>query len=202
MIIFKEKYDLPDYSIIESKKDFDINIWQPEEIYVVLGRSDSFEQAVNNRNNVHLHYTVVKRPSGGHTVVVSPKTLVISAVFRNSNIKSKEVFTKLNTFIIKVLKEFGVENLQENGISDISIGNKKILGSSIYKKPNFTFYHAVLNHSEEVDLIQSLLNHPRREPDYRKGRSHKDFVTSLAEAGYDFSIEQLVEKLRFESKNI
>lgn len=196
MFKIKEKYDLPDFSIVESEKDFDIKIWQPENTYIVLGRSDRAEDAVNFDYSATEPIFVVKRPSGGHTVVVSPKTLVISAIFRDSQIKSKGIFRKMNAHIISVLQTLGVKNLHEKGISDISIGNKKILGSSIYKNPKYTFYHAVLNHSEDVDLIQNLLKYPKNEPDYRKGRSHKEFVTSILEAGYNISINQLANNLK------
>lgn len=194
MIKYKEKYDLKDYSIIESQKEFDFSVWIPESLYVVLGRSDSVEEAVNA--DVHdIDFCVVKRPSGGHTVVLSPKTIVISAVYRKEGISSKEIFREMNGRIISALQDLGVENLFEKGISDISIGEKKILGSSIFKSREYMFYHAVLNYSEDVEFISKLLKHPKREPDYRNGRSHKDFVTSITSAGYTFSIQELEQKI-------
>ena len=45
-------------------------------------------------------------------------------------------------------------------------------------------YHAVLNVSMKVEVLERYIAHPPREPDYRKGRPHKDFVTSLSELGY------------------
>jgi len=45
-------------------------------------------------------------------------------------------------------------------------------------------YHAVLNLGEPASTFERYLKHPSKEPDYRKGRSHSDFVTSLKEKGY------------------
>ena len=42
-------------------------------------------------------------------------------------------------------------------ISDIAIGDKKILGSSMYRKKNTIFYHAVLNVSESITEISKHL---------------------------------------------
>ena len=101
----------------------------------------------------------------------------------------------LNDKIMNALSGLGVQNLSMKGISDISIGNKKILGSSIYLRKNTLFYHAVLNISESVDVISKYLKHPTKEPDYRKGRSHKEFVTSLLSEGYTLSAKQLISAL-------
>lgn len=46
------------------------------------------------------------------------------------------------------------------------------------------FYHAVLNIGETPEFIGRYLKHPAREPDYRIGRKHEDFVTSVRLAGY------------------
>ncbi|MCK7539718.1 MAG: hypothetical protein MZV63_56820 [Marinilabiliales bacterium] len=44
-------------------------------------------------------------------------------------------------------------------------------------------YHAVLNLGEGTDVFERYLRHPRREPDYRQGRLHSEFVTSLEGGG-------------------
>ncbi|PLW94333.1 MAG: hypothetical protein C0591_13050, partial [Marinilabiliales bacterium] len=78
----------------------------------------------------------------------------------------------------------------------ISIGVKKILGSSIYRKQQTLFYHAVLNISEPVENISLYLKHPKKEPDYRLGRNHEEFFTSLKNEGYSFSFNELSVKIQ------
>jgi lipoate-protein ligase A len=90
----------------------------------------------------------------------------------------------------------GIENLNSKGISDLSIGDKKIMGSSMYLKGNDLFYHAVLNVSEEVSLISKYLKHPKKEPDYRKGRPHNEFVTSLHAEGYYIDVDVIMDSVR------
>ncbi len=197
MFIYKKEYDLPDIDIVHTEKLFDYTIWQPNDIYVVLGKGDKKEQAVLNAevtNSAQKIY-LMKRPSGGHSVVLTPKTLVISAVSKNKNITVKQMFIKVNALIIEALNKLGVVNLYENGISDISINDKKILGSSMYKNKDYLFYHAVLNISESPEFISSLLAHPTSEPEYRKKRSHVDFITSVKSSNPDISIQQIRESL-------
>ena len=198
---YKDKYDLPDIQIIDSPENFDFFLWQPDRLYIVLGRSDKPDWAVNMAEAGRVNACIVKRPSGGHTVVLSPRTIVISAIMKGNRLNGRKVFDRINNIIINALTDLGVEQARQRGISDIAIGQKKILGSSIYRRrTGHYFYHAVLNHSEDIDLIDRLLLHPRREPDYRQGRSHKEFVTSITREGYNLTISEIMWALgkRFE----
>jgi lipoate---protein ligase len=188
-------YDLPDFKIYgESENAF--SIWKPDKTCVVLGTSNKPEDALIAENIIRDNIAVYKRPTGGQSVVLTPKTLVISVLQKESAIKAPKIlFQKINSFIIQALEQLGVKQLAYKGTSDIAIGEKKILGSAIYRNKDKNFYHAVLNISENADLFELYLKHPVKEPDYRKGRSHKDFVTSLYQEGYTFSNKAIIDAL-------
>lgn len=65
----------------------------------------------------------------------------------------------------------------------------------MYKKPNKYFYHAVLNFNEDIEFIDKLLLHPTKEPDYRMGRTLKEFITSLKNENFAYSIDYLSNEL-------
>ena len=188
-----KSYDLKDYSIFNSEKESDFLLWQPDKTYIVLGRSNRLaEESVFIEKAKQDKIDIYKRPSGGEAVILSSNTLVISVKLPlNITIKTHQYFVLINDAIIAALSELGVKHLGNKGISDISIGLKKILGSSIYRKQQTLFYHAVLNVSEPIESISRYLKHPKREPDYRLGRDHTEFVTSLKEEGYQFSIDSI-----------
>jgi lipoate-protein ligase A len=77
----------------------------------------------------------------------------------------------------------------------VAIGDKKILGSSIYRRRKILFYHAVLNVSEPIETIERYIKHPTREPDYRNGRKHHEFVTSLHAEGYKLTMKKIIRSL-------
>jgi lipoate-protein ligase A len=166
-----------------SQEDF--LVWIPERTVIVLGQSNEAESAVWTEMAEADGIPVIKRPSGGQTVILTPNTVVISVRLISERLENPRVyFKRVNDIILSALHGMGVENLGQKGISDITIGEKKILGSSIYRKKNLVFYHAVLNVAESPEFIGRYLKHPSREPDYRAGRKHEEFVTSLWEAGY------------------
>lgn len=191
------QYNLPDHQILKGIPDNKLFVWQPNKTYLVLGRSNQGEEAIDIKQATKDGVEILKRPSGGETVLLSSNMLVISTLIAiQQGLKPKDYFVKANDEIIKTLSKFGVNNLSTKGISDISIGEKKILGSAIYKTPNAYFYHAILNIKEDISLISKYIKHPKREPDYRKGRTHSDFVTSLWMEGYQIEINDLEVALK------
>ena len=195
MIDIKE-YNLPDLVFSECNINA-FKFWIPDKTYIVLGASNNPEESLNIENVVVDNIPVYKRNSGGQSVVITPKTIIISVVLFNKNYsKPKEIFQIINTEIIKSLQKLGINDLFHKGISDITINEKKILGSAINKKKEKIFYHAMLNYDQNPDILECYLKHPKKEPDYRKGRSHKNFVTSITESGYDISMFEIIESLK------
>ena len=135
-------------------------------------------------------------PSGGETVILTPATVAFTIAKQfPAMIQFREFFRMVNSAVIDGLGEMGVTGLGSKGISDITIGNRKILGSSMRKVSNKLVYHAVLNIAEDPALFSRYLLHPRREPDYRAGRTHNEFVTSLAGEGYILTSEDVMAML-------
>jgi lipoate-protein ligase A len=187
-------YKLSDFDIFAEDKGPFYKVWIPDKLYIVLGKSNQLEDSVWIESALHDHIEILKRPSGGEAVIISPDMAVISYRFQvGKTIKIHDYFKVINTKIISALAEAGVRNLGMNGISDISIGERKILGSSMLKKGDMGFYHAVLNVAGSVESISRYLKHPKREPGYRKGRAHEHFVTSLSEEGYRFKPKEIVD---------
>ena len=189
-------YNLPDRKVLESDKPVDFIVWHVDKRYLVLGRSNEAESSLIAHAVDADNIQILKRPSGGEAVLLTPKMLVIALKYPLGKVaKAHDVFGIANGLIKQALSELGVQNITARGISDICIGEQKILGSAIFRKPDSVFYHAVLNVNEDVRLIDRYLKHPKREPDYRKGRSHLAFVSSLHKSGYTIDIKSLAEKI-------
>ncbi len=190
-----KEYNLPDRYLF-SPGNNNIFIWKPNKTYIVLGQRDSVETSVNV-DNILEDIEILKRPSGGHAVVLTPKTIIVSMRIANESFKNiKEVFIQCNEIIIKALENQGVNDLCIKGISDICIGDYKIAGSSMYNGREYIMFHAVINISENPDFIEELLKHPETEPEYRAKRSHKDFVSSLEKLGYKIDLEKFKTDLK------
>ena len=161
-----------------------------------MGQSNQADTAVNTDISEADGVMIFKRPTGGQTVILTPRTIVISVRLLSEKLDNPQVyFKRINNLIIESLTNLGISDLVEKGISDIAIGEKKILGSSIYRKRSMVFYHAVLNVSESPEFIGRYLRHPTREPDYRIGRKHEDFITSIHLAGYLIPLQEILVEI-------
>ena len=184
-------YNLPDFDIFNATEST-FKIWIPDNTYIVLGAANNAEDSLNIENVISDNIPVMKRKSGGMAVVLSPKTIVIASLWYGQYLNQpKEIFYQTNSIIIQSLEKLRIKGLSQQGISDIAINEKKILGSSIYKSKDKIFYHAVLNYAENTKTFERYLKHPKREPEYRKGRNHNEFVTSIVECGYQCSLENV-----------
>lgn len=160
----------------------------PDSTYAVIGASNKAEDSLYIDLCLTEGVSMLQRPSGGEAVLISPAMLVFShAVLSVTPPKSSEFFHQNLAFVQITLEDLGVRDLRFDGISDLCIEDRKILGCSIYRRQNLVLFQSVLNVSEAPRRIARYLKQPQRMPEYRKGREHESFVTSLHEAGYSIN---------------
>jgi lipoate-protein ligase A len=163
-------------------------VFAPRTTAVVLGKSNDPEGEVRLDHVRADGVALLRRPSGGHTVLLTPRTAV-AAIAEGGRplLDPARHFGRFCAILIRALERLGVRDLALKGTSDLAVGDRKIVGSSIYLSSRYAFFHAVVNLSEDPGLIARYLRMPPREPDYRRGRSHAEFVTSLAAEGHDIA---------------
>lgn len=196
-------YDLPD-SAMQKDRDqtYRYLVWQPKETYIVLGRSNNKPQDVLFMEQVKKdNAKVYQRATGGQSVVLSPRMLVVSISEGTKEATSKEHFFCYNQKIIRGLQELEILELCQKGISDIAIGNKKIAGTAMYRNRFKVFYHAVINVGEDLGIFQRYLKYPPTVPEYRRGRSHDEFVTSLVNEGYTIELHAIKKAIEKQLEN-
>jgi lipoate-protein ligase A len=178
-------------------------LWAAHETCVVVGNGSDAGKEVNAKVVDEDDVPVYKRTTGGCAVVLTPEMWCLScALYGRKQIQSKEYFVLFNKAVCAAFSQAGVEGLRHRGISDIALGEKKIAGTAIYRNRETVFYHAVINVAGDVELIERYLNTPPREPDYRKGRSHREFVTSLRDVGFSPQREQFEKEFKQEFERI
>ena len=157
-------------------------IFIPRENAVVLGSGNDESLEVHKPACDKNGIPVLRRYGGGGTVVLYPGCLVVSAgCWVKEQFQNSMYFDFLNRAVIESLKQAlpDLPELSQAGISDIIHGGKKIAGTSLFRSRNYLLYQASVLVDLDFDLVESVLRHPSKEPDYRQGRRHSDFLTSL-----------------------
>lgn len=176
-----------------------VEVFQPEIVQVVMGASGKPEKEVHQDVLSLMGVPLFKRKGGGGTVVLGPGVIVVTVhagvlhPFRNL-----EYFAAINSCLIKIFNSWKRLPYELSGISDIAVEGKKIAGTSIFRRKHYLLYQASLLVDFDLGHIHKLLKHPPKEPEYRKGRTHLEFVTNLFDLGINRPIETLVHDLQTE----
>jgi lipoate---protein ligase len=170
--------------------------YEQERVEVVGGPSLRRETEIHIGRCLKDEVPVYERRGGGGTVVLAPGMVITIVVDdRPSGVGATTLFNMIHDSMITLLQEQGIRGVVRCGISDLAIDGRKILGSSLYmgNHPFFYYYQSSLIVDADLGLLDRYLKHPPREPDYRGGRTHRDFCTSLARAGRSISSASIRE---------
>ena len=147
---------------------------------------------------------ILQRKGGGGTVVLGPGCVVLTLAFEATEpYANTRYFHAANALWIEALEEScGMRALLEGtglalatrGISDIALGERKVAGTSVFRRKHLFVYQGSLLVSPDFAAIARLLAHPSREPDYRAGRAHGAFLTSLAAHGLTLSASEVARR--------
>ena len=172
-------------------------IYEPSTLCAVLGASGRPEQDLLLENLGADGIPWMHRRGGGGTVVLGPGQVVLALVTEvTSPFRNKEYAAEINSWIVEALRRLSVTGVHPAGISDLAIGEKKIVGTSIYRTRLVLFYQASLLVSNEISLFTRYLAMPIKVPDYRRGRTHEEFCTTLAREGYAGNVADVMKALK------
>lgn len=150
---------------------------------VVMGSSERPEQVVDAEACARFGVDVLKRSTGGGSVLQTGGVLNYSLVTpAPASLDPKAGFRPGIELICAILAAFGVVGRPE-GTSDVAVGDRKISGNAQARRWKAILVHGTLLVDFDFDLAEAVLKHPRREPAYRLGRFHRDFLVTLRALG-------------------
>jgi lipoate-protein ligase A len=155
------------------------------EVVVVISRSRDPEREVHLERCRRDGVSVVQRPSGGGAVVLAPGVVAASALhIACDGLFPEPYFARFCSAVAAGLSRCGIGPLIRRGVSDLCLGDRKIAGTSLRLWRSRVLFQTSVLVDVDVSLLQRYLAEPSRAPAYRAGRSHRDFVTTLREAGF------------------
>jgi lipoate-protein ligase A len=171
-------------------------LYEPRETAAVLGASGKPERDLKLAALEADGVPWIRRRGGGGAVVLSPGQVVLALVTEvTSAFANRKYAWAINGWFVEALGSLGAGDLERRGISDLAVRGRKVLGTSIYRSRAVLFYQASLLVSNDVSLFGRYLEHPPTEPDYRQGRGHDAFCTTLRAEGYDLDPQRVIAAL-------
>lgn len=104
-------------------------------------------------------------------ITPAPKHLDVDTSFRQGT-----------NLVRAILSKLGVTGVPQ-GTSDVAVEDRKISGNAQARRWKAVLVHGTLLVDFDFALAERVLLHPPREPEYRQGRSHRDFLVTLRALG-------------------
>jgi len=160
-----------------------LRLWEAPRPMVVLGRSSRVAQEVNVAACRARDIPILRRSSGGTAIVTGPGSLMYALVLSYARRPELRAIDAAHCFVLTniaaALRPL-VPGIDHRGTSDLAIGDQKCSGNSMRCKRDHFLYHGTLLYDFPLELITECLTMPPRQPDYRQGRGHGDFVTNIS----------------------
>lgn len=170
-----------------------LRVWRFAKPTVILGRSSKVDEEVDRLWCHQNGMEVLRRCTGGASVVGGPGCVMYSVVvgvpaqggLRNIDAAHDFVMQRVLAAVQRQLPD--AERL---GICDLTWHGRKFSGNSLRVARHHLLYHGTLLRNANLDLIAKCLTHAPRQPEYRRGRDHRDFLCNV-----DFDEEAMVTSL-------
>jgi lipoate-protein ligase A len=160
-----------------------LRFWESREYFIVVGYAGRVEAEVNLANWKLRPVPILRRCSGGGTVVQGPHCLNYSLVLKIPNHNPFRTITGANASIMQrqkgALASLLGPAVDIQGGTDLTLRGLKFSGNAQRRRRQCLLFHGTFLLGFDMDRIAALLAHPPRQPDYRQQRIHREFLTNL-----------------------
>lgn len=159
-----------------------LRVWELDHRAVVLGASGRVAEDVDVEACRRDGVPIARRSSGGGTVLIGPGALNFAVVLPIDADPRLRAVDSAQLYVLErsaeSLRALGPD-VRVLGSGDLTIDGRKCSGSAQRRLRRWVMVHATILYDLDPASVARYLRPPRRQPDYREGRSHEDFLTAL-----------------------
>ena len=150
---------------------------------MVLGLASRRDREVDAAACAARGIPILRRCSGGGTVVQGPGCLSYSLVLRIDGSPPLERIDSTNAFVMerhrRLLADATGLPVRREGVTDLAVGRRKFSGNAQRRRRRFLLFHGTFLLDFPIPLMEEILPYPPRTPRYRRRRRHGAFLTNL-----------------------
>lgn len=159
-----------------------LRLWTLRRPVVVIGRGSRICGETNTHYCQAHSIPILRRCSGGAAVVGGPGCLMYSLVLSlQLRPELRQVDQAHRLVMTRLLDAVAAQqpDVRWQGTCDLTLAGRKFSGNSLRIARRHLLYHGTILHAADLEQIDRCLATPPRQPEYRQGRSHADFITNL-----------------------
>jgi lipoate-protein ligase A len=164
----------------EDGADEVLRVWEWPAPVVVLGSGCRLIDDVNEDACQADGVPILRRSSGGGTVLWGPGCLLYSLVLRyDRDPARREIRPSYRWILEQIGQAVGLEGISQEGISDLTLNGQKFSGNAQQRKQAVLLHHGTVLCGFNLEQVSRYLKPPPRQPDYRRQREHQEFLVNL-----------------------
>src|ERR1035441_6534492 len=160
-----------------------LRFWAPPQYFVVVGYANQAATEVNLPVCRELGIPVLRRCTGGGTVLQGPGVLNYSLILRIDESGPCHSIPATNQYILErhrdALAGLVQASIEWRAQTDLALGGLRFAGNAQRRRRRFLLFHGSFLLRLDLGLLERTLPLPSRQPDYRVNRSHSDFLVNL-----------------------
>ena len=157
-----------------------LRFWESPDHFVVLGVSCELEADTERERCREDGVPILRRASGGGTVLQGPGCLNFTLVLPLGYTAGlRDVNSSYRMILDPCAAALRLDGLSMRGSCDLALGDRKFSGSAQKRSRWCLLHQGTLLYDFELGLVPLYLRQPQKQPDYREGRGHLDFIANL-----------------------
>jgi lipoate-protein ligase A len=159
-----------------------LRLWEARSAFIVLGRSSKIADEVHIERAEQAGLPILRRCSGGATILAAPGCFFYAVLLSLRDQPQLRMLDEAHRYVMsrvaRAVTPFS-PGVRLDGTCDLVLDGRKVSGNSLRVQRHWLLYHGTLLLNMDLNLISTYLRHPPREPEYRAGRPHAEFVANL-----------------------
>lgn len=160
-----------------------LRVWEPRDFFIVLGRGGALQAEVKLEACRSDGVPILRRSSGGGTVLLGPGCLCYALVLPHAEYPELGSIRRTNESLLgrlaRALSRVSGAGIDRRGDTDLAHDRHKVAGNAQQRAAHALLFHGVIPLALDRSRLGRYLRLPVRQPRYRAGRRHADFVRNL-----------------------
>ena len=159
-----------------------LRLWEWPRPAVVLGAACRLAEDVDQAACVLDGVPMLRRASGGGTVLLGRGCLLYSLVLAYDTAPALTEIRPSYRYVLERLRDALTDPahpVELEGVSDLTVAGRKFSGNAQQRKRSFLLHHGTVLYDFDLGLVGRSLRQPARQPAYRGRREHAAFLINL-----------------------